>query len=74
MVARGQNRARTASRGLSFALDPEQLRALQPLIDATGPVKIAGTLDGEQLKVSFIACNAAFIACNAAFRLEGTKA
>ncbi len=57
--------------GLSFELSPEQLRELRPIIDATGKVKIAGTLEGNRLKVSFLACNAAFLACNAAFKLEG---
>lgn len=55
-------------KGLSFELTPEQLKALKPLIDATGKVKIAGEITGETLKVSFIACNAAFLACNAAFK------
>jgi hypothetical protein len=55
--------------GLSFELTPEQLKQLQPIIDASGTIKIAGTVDGRHFKVSFIACNAAFIACNAAFRV-----
>ena len=53
---------------LSLELTDEQLKALKPLLEATGgQVKIAGTVDGNKLHVSFIACNAAFLACNAAF-------
>jgi len=55
-------------KGLSFKLTDEQLKALKPLLEATGKLKIAGELSGDTLKVSFIACNAAFLACNAAFR------
>jgi hypothetical protein len=59
---------------LSFELAPEQVEALRPLMSATGAVKIAGTLEGNRLDVSFIACNAAFLACNAAFiRAEGEQ-
>ena len=59
---------------LSLTISNEQLRKLQPLIDETGEVKIAGTLEGNELRISFIACNAAFLACNAAFRVEGKRA
>ena len=53
---------------LSLELSKEQLKALQPLMDASGgTVKIAGSVSGNKLEVSFIACNAAFLACNAAF-------
>ncbi len=53
---------------LSLQLTEEQLKALRPLMEATGgTVKIAGTVEGKNLEVSFIACNAAFLACNAAF-------
>ena len=52
---------------LSFELNREQLAALQPLIDATGRIRITGTIEGTRLTVSYIACNAAFMACNAAF-------
>jgi len=53
---------------LSLELTDDQLRALKPLMEATGgQVKIAGTVDGKKLHVSFVACNAAFLACNAAF-------
>lgn len=58
-----------AGKGLSFELSDDQLRQLAPLIEATGQVKIAGTLEGNELRVSFIACNAAFLACNAAFKI-----
>jgi len=54
-------------KGLSFELPPEQVEALRPLMSASGKVKIAGTVEGNRLDVSFIACNAAFLACNAAF-------
>jgi hypothetical protein len=53
---------------LSLDLTEEQLRALKPLMEATGgEVKIAGSVQGKKFNVSFIACNAAFLACNAAF-------
>lgn len=53
---------------LSLELTEDQLRALKPHMAATGgEVKIAGTVEGNKLNVSFIACNAAFLACNAAF-------
>lgn len=53
---------------LSLQLTDEQIKHLKPLMEATGgQVKIAGTIDGNKLHVSFIACNAAFLACNAAF-------
>jgi hypothetical protein len=58
--------------GLTFELSPEQLRQLQPLLESSGSVKLAGTLEGRQFKVSFIACNAAFLACNAAFKIQGS--
>jgi hypothetical protein len=56
------------SKGLSFKLSEEQLKVLKPLIDATGKLKIAAEVTGDQMKVSLIACNAAFLACNASFR------
>lgn len=53
---------------LSLELTSEQIRALEPLMKATGgQVKIAGTVEGKRFDVSFIACNAAFLACNSAF-------
>lgn len=54
---------------LSLELSEEQLKALKPLMESMGggPVKIAGSVSGNLLEVSFIACNAAFLACNAAF-------
>ncbi len=62
---------------LSFELSEEQLASLAPLVEATGKIKVVGTLEGNTLSVShlacnapFIACNAAFIACNAPFRVE----
>lgn len=58
---------------LSFELNPEQLKQLAPLLETTGSVKIAGTVEGNQLTVSFIACNAAFLACNAAFKIESSS-
>ncbi|WP_161520533.1 hypothetical protein [Bacillus cereus] len=59
--------------GLSFDLSPEQLEKLGPLIETTGKLKIAGTIEGNSLNVSFLACNAAFIACNAAFKIEAQR-
>jgi len=59
---------------LSLVLTDEQLKALKPLLDATGgSLKIAGTVAGKTLDVSFIACNAAFLACNAAFDISKIK-
>ncbi|MGX4585337.1 hypothetical protein [Paenibacillus chitinolyticus] len=59
--------------GLYFDLSPEQLAKLGPIIETTENLKIAGTLEGNKLKVSFLACNAAFIACNAAFKIEASQ-
>jgi hypothetical protein len=54
-------------RRLSVELSDEQLRAIGPLVEATGRLKIVGTVEGRTLTVSHLACNAAFLACNAAF-------
>ena len=57
-----------SSKGLSFTLTDEQMRALKPLVEATGKIKIAGEFTADnKLNISFIACNAAFIGCNASF-------
>lgn len=56
---------------LSFQLTEEQMRALKPLLDQTGKLKIAGEIEGDRLQVSFLACNMAFIACNMAFTPTG---
>jgi hypothetical protein len=61
-------KAKKSKPGLSFKLTEEQLKALKPLIEASGSIKIAGQVSDDTFKVSFIACNAAFLACNAAFR------
>jgi hypothetical protein len=55
------------SKKLTFSLTDEQRRILQPLIEETGRIRVAGTIEDDELRVSFIACNAPFIACNAAF-------
>jgi hypothetical protein len=55
---------------LSLQLSPEQLRALAPILEQTGKLGIAGEIEGNQLRVSFLACNAAFLACNAAFNIK----
>ncbi len=57
----------TESRKLAFNLTNDQLKALKPLLDQTGKLKIAGEIEGNRLNVSFLACNMAFIACNMAF-------
>ena len=57
----------TESKKFAFQLTEEQLKAIRPLLDQTGKLKIAGEIEGDQLKVSFLACNMAFIACNMAF-------
>lgn len=41
---------------LTLELSDEQLKALKPLIDATGSIKIAGDISGSTLKVSHLAC------------------
>jgi len=51
----------------AFHLTDDQLKALKPLLDQTGKLKIAGEIEGNKLNVSFLACNMAFIACNMAF-------
>jgi hypothetical protein len=56
-----------SGRRLSFDLSDDQLSALAPLVEATGKVKVVGTLEGNRLTVSHLACNTAFLACNAAF-------
>jgi hypothetical protein len=56
---------------LSLELTPEQLKVLKPLLDSAGQIKIAGSIEGNRLDVSFLACNAAFLACNAAFTVKG---
>jgi len=61
-------KAKSKTTKLSLSLTDEQLKALKPLLDATGgSLKIAGTVAGKSLDVSFIACNAAFLACNSPF-------
>jgi hypothetical protein len=53
---------------LILQLTDDQLAALKPIImEATNKIQIAGSVEGNQLSVSFVACNAAFLACNAAF-------
>lgn len=54
-------------RRLSMELSDEQMKAIEPLVEATGRLKLAGTVEGRTLTVSHLACNAGFIACNAAF-------
>jgi len=56
---------------LSLQLTDEQLKVLKPLLDTAGSLKIAGSIEGNKLDVSFLACNAAFLACNAAFTIKG---
>jgi hypothetical protein len=52
---------------LTLQLTDDQLAALKPIMEATNKIQIAGSIEGNQLSVSFVACNAAFLACNAAF-------
>jgi hypothetical protein len=54
-------------RRLSFELNQDQLSELAPLVETTGRVKVLGTLEGNRVTVSHLACNAAFLACNAAY-------
>ena len=52
---------------LAFELTEQQLRALKPILEQTGKLKIAGEIEGTKLNVSFLACNMAFMACNTVF-------
>jgi len=54
------------SRGISFELNDEQVKALQ-VIAGNRAVRVGGKLRGSRLDVEFIACNAPFSSCNAAF-------
>lgn len=65
---------KTKKAKLSLELTPEQLRLLKPLAESAGELKIAGSIEGNKLNVSFLACNAAFLACNAAFIVKGGSA
>lgn len=58
---------------LSITLSNDQLKALKPIIEQTGKIKIAGEIEKGKLNISFIACNAAFLACNAPFKLIPIK-
>ena len=51
---------------LSFDVPAEHAEAIQKLA-GDRKVRFMGRVQGGQLKVDFIACNAAFVACNAAF-------
>ncbi len=52
--------APTSSKRLSFELTAEQLRKLKPILDETGRVDILASIDGSQLKIALLACQAAF--------------
>ncbi|WFU49166.1 hypothetical protein [Sinorhizobium terangae] len=61
------------SKKLTFQLTEEQMKAIKPLVEATGRIKMAGEVEGDQFKVSFLACNMAFMACNSPFVIsDGT--
>jgi hypothetical protein len=51
---------------ISFDLSHEHLSALKT-IAGNRPVRLMGRVEGNKMKVTFVACNAAFVACNAAF-------
>jgi hypothetical protein len=63
--------ARARTQKLRLKLSEEQLRALKPILDQTGTLKVAGEIEDGTLHVTFLACNAAFLACNAAFSVRG---
>lgn len=51
---------------ISFELPKAHAEAIRTLAGGRR-VRVMGSVDGDQVKVDFIACNAAFVACNAAF-------
>lgn len=51
---------------LSFEVPAEQAEAIKKLA-GDRQVRLMGKVQGNRLKVDFVACNAAFVACNAAF-------
>lgn len=51
---------------ISFKLDKRHAEALRAL-GGGRKVRVMGTVAGDQVRVDFVACNAAFVACNAAF-------
>ena len=52
----------TPSRRLSLNLTDEQLKVLKPVLEHTGKVDIVASIEGNQLKIAMLACQAAFTA------------
>lgn len=50
----------TPSRKISLSLSDEQLKVLKPVLDHTGKVDIVASIEGNQLKIAMLACQAAF--------------
>lgn len=51
---------------ISFDLSNDQVQALRA-IAGNRQIRLMGRLEGNKLRINFVACNAAFVACNAAF-------
>lgn len=56
----GENREESKSSKLGIDLTEDQIKVIKSLLDQTGRISIAGTIEGNKLKVGFIACNAPF--------------
>lgn len=48
------------SRKLSLNLTDEQLKVLKPVLEHAGKVDIVASIEGNQLKIAMLACQAAF--------------
>jgi hypothetical protein len=55
-----------ADKPLSFEVPKEHADAIRK-VAGNRQVRIMGKVQGNQLSVDFVACNAAFVACNTAF-------
>ena len=53
-------------RGIRFELAEDHVQALKAIVGRR-QVRLSGRVVDDQLRVDFVACNAAFVACNAAF-------
>jgi hypothetical protein len=51
---------------ISFGLTEEQIRTIKELA-GDRKVRLGATIEGGELKIDYIACNAPFVACNAPF-------
>ena len=64
-MARTRNTPKSSD-PISFDLSNDQLQALRS-IAGNRQVRLMGRVEGNKLRINFVACNAAFVACNAAF-------